>query len=217
LARRKHHSSSGRTLPLVLVTALLVTMVGAGAFVLLRRGGTGADAEERPVPEFSFQLGRIKSAAVGEPPRDPQVASTAEEVHAVLDRLYTIAFVDPGEWEGGRFPAISSLFGGPASRQAAEDLEDLSLGSAAPHIDRVQPRRSRLIVSLLYDDRAGAASAIAEATFRAVGRTMDGRRLHIDHEGRYLLRPSKDGWRIVAYRVDGALEASDPAGGSATR
>lgn len=217
MARRTNHTTSRRSLPLALVAVVVATTVGAGGFVLLRRGtGTGAGAEERPVPEFSFELGRTKTAAVGERPADPEVAGAAGEIHAVLDRLYTVAFVDPGEWDGGRFPSLSSLFGGPAAGQVAHDLDDLSLGSAATRIDGVAPRRSRLTVSLLYDEGAGPASAIAEATFRAVGRTDDGRRLHIDHQGRYLLRPRGDGWRIVGYRVEGALESPpDGTGGGA--
>lgn len=216
LPRRKHHASSGRSLPLVLLSILLIAAVGAGAFALLRRGDENGGAGEEPVPEFTFQLAGDRVSALGDEPREQRRAEAVEAVHALLDELYTVAFVDPAAWQDGGFPDLPALFDGAAADRAVEDLDGLSLGAAAAQVRRVEPRRSRLTISLLFDERSEAIAALAEASFRGRGRTEDGRRLTIEHEGRYLLRRLDRGWRIVGYDVRGELDAaSSGAGGEA--
>jgi hypothetical protein len=190
---------------------MLTGTLGVGAFLLSSPGtGTpGTAATEPPVPEFTFHLGRTRVSAVDDRPSGRSQETAVEEVHLLLDDLYTLGFVDPAGWEGGTFPGLADFFEGPAAGRAVEDVDDLTLGSAAPQIRRVEPRRSRLVVSLLFDEEESPVSAFAETEFRARGTARDGRAVSIEHEARFLLRPSGDGWRIVGYEVQGELAAQD--------
>lgn len=212
---RRNHSSSSQRLPLVLLSVLLVGALGVGGYVLSRpdTGTPGTAATEPPVPDFSFDLGRTRISAVDDRPSDASREAAVEEVHLLLDDLYTLGFVDPDRWQDGTFPGLADFFDGPAARQAVEDLDDLTLGTAATQLRRVEPRRSRLVVSLLFDEEEAPVSAFAETAFRAGGTASDGTGVRIEHEARFLLRPSAGGWRIVGYEVQGELSAREPAGG----
>lgn len=199
---------------MVLLSILMIGALGVGVFVLFRpTTGTPGEATEPPVPEFSFHLARTRVSAVDDRPAKQDQEAAVEELHGLLDDLYTLGFVDPEGWQEGRFPDLAAFFDGPAAERAVEDLDDLTLGSAATQIGRVEPRRSRLTVSLLFDEEEAPVSAFAETDFRADGTAKDGRRLRIEHEARYLLRPIQGGWRIVGYEVSGELVAQERAGG----
>jgi hypothetical protein len=188
-----------------------IAVVGAVAWFLLLRGGVlGPD-----VPEFSFELDRIKGQGVEGTADAGRLQGPAEELRSTLDAMYMAGFVDPGKWEGGTFPEVLEAFTGPAARQARRDLEDLTLGPESRRVESVQPRPGRLNVSFLMDGRRPLA-AVAFTTFRAVGSLRDGGRLSIQHQGEYVMRVVDGTWRIVGYQVRGNLESAAARGGGST-
>ena len=189
-----------------------IVVVGALAWFLLFRedGLIGPD-----VPEFSFEIERVKGQGTGGSGDPDALRSTAEDVRSTLDAMYVAGFVDPGKWEGGRFPEVLEAFSGPAARQARRDLDDLTLGPASGRLELVRPKPGRLNVSFLLDGTRPIA-AVASTTFRGVGELTGGGRLQIQHSGEYMMREVDGSWLIVGYDVDGALEQEPSGGGGGT-
>lgn len=181
---------------------------GAVWFVLFR--GDGLIGPE--VPEFSFELGRVKGQGIRGPGSSEALQAPAEELRSTLDAMYVAGFIDPGKWDGGRFPEVLEAFAGPAARQARRDLGDLTLGSTSRRLERVEPKPGRLSVSFLLEGNRPFA-AVAFATFRAVGELANQGRLSIEHRGEYVMRVVDGAWRIVGYEVRGDLQrAAEKAG-----
>ncbi len=200
--QRAHHRHE-RALPRF-VTVILALGLAAGACT--GDGGEAATPEEPPLPEFQFEISQVRTVPMDAKPGKAEVNEAAADVEALLDELYTLGFIDPARWENGRFSGLTTLFSGPAARQARRDREDLTLGTAAQQIERVEPSAGTLELSLLMDPKARPVAAIAETRFEAVGRTMQGQDLTILHEGRFILRPVEGAWLIVGYEVTGNLE-----------
>lgn len=196
-----------------MLSILAVTAIGGGAFVLLRGGREGGGGgEERPPADLAWEVGFTKVVAVDEKPPQARVDSATEEISALMDELYTTAFVDPARWGGGSFPDLDSYFSGPAAQRAVEDLEQLTLGSLAPRVARVDPGASRLNISVLVDEDSGTTAAIARAAFRADARTKGGEKFKIFHRGRYLMEQVDGGWRITGYDIAGEINPSAGVG-----
>lgn len=210
---RGTHAPAGRAFPWVIVSLLAAALAGGAVVALLNLSGDGNAAEEEPTPRFSFSVGRVGAVAVDKEATATVPKQTVRQVRQVLDRLYTIGFVDPDEWRSGTFPALPELFAEAAAERMDRDLEDLTLGSAAAGVDRVEPGPSKLKLSFLLDEAQQPLTAIAQATFRASGTATDGRSLTIIHGGRYLLELSAGEWRIVGYQVDGEMAPAGPAAG----
>jgi hypothetical protein len=178
-----------------------VALVGVAAWFVLFRGNGLID----DVPEFSFELGRVKGQGVEGAGSAEALLGPAEKLRSTLDAMYVAGFVDPGKWENGRFPEVLEAFAGPAARQARRDLEDLTLGPTSRRLERVEPKPGRLNVSFLLEGRRPLA-AVAFATFRAVGELANRGRLSIEHRGEYVMSVVDGAWRIVGYQVQGSLE-----------
>jgi hypothetical protein len=205
LARRAHHASSGRALPWILVGLLAAAAIGAGAFFLLRGAEPG---EEKVVtPPFRFELDEVRSVRVDGKVSEKAKDAASEQITEVLSRLYDTAFVQPGQWKGGRFPTLGSYFAGRAARRAVRDLESLTLGADARRIERVQPELGTVEIDLLVDPDRQPYAAIARTSFEAGGRTRGGQPLQIVHQGRYVVRPVEGSWLVVGYQVEGSVEA----------
>jgi hypothetical protein len=206
---RGRNEAGGVRWPIAIFIVLGIAVVGAVAwFVLFREDGL----LERDVPEFSFQIDQVKGRGVQGPSSEDSLRSASEDLRSTLDAMYVAGFVDPGKWQGGRFPEVLEAFAGPAAKTARRDLEDLTLGSSSRRIDSVQPNRGRLKVNFLLDGRRPFA-AVAFTAFRATGDLSSGGRLSIQHDGEYVMRLIDGAWRIVGYEVRGNLERAAPSGG----
>lgn len=183
---------------------------GTGAFFLLSGGGPGG---EDPVGPFTFKVGKVTSVPVADTPPKKEVVAARDAVADLLSRLYTTAFVDTEAWENGTFPALPSYFAGPASKRAKRDLDDLSLGSEATNIERVEPSDGSLTLSFLIDPEQQPYAAVAEADFEATGRAVGGDPIAITHGGRYVVRIVDGEWRIVGYDVEGGVNSGSPQTG----
>lgn len=188
--------------PLVGATlAMAVAVIAVAVWSLFGEGGADGDG-----PTFSFDLRSVTGVAVGGKAEAARLQRPAGQIHSTLDSLYTAAFVDPGKWEGGRFPEALAAFSGPAAGRARRDIDDLTLGSAAAIVRSVRPKAGGLAVRFLLDDGRPLA-AVARTSFAATATLQEGGTLRIVHRGRYLLRRQQDGWAIVGYDVDGRLRS----------
>lgn len=214
---RGTHAPAGRAFPWVIVTLLAAALVGGGTVALLNLSGDGNAAEEElSTPRFVFDVGKVGAVGVDKEAEASVPKEVVRQARQVLDRLYTIGFVDPAEWQGGTFPSLPELFSETAAGRLDRDLEDLTLGRSAAGVERVEPGPSKLQLSFLLDDRQQPLTAIAQASFRADGTATDGSALQIRHGGRYILELSAGSWKIVAYQVEGELAPAAPSAGPTT-
>ena len=147
---------------------------------------------------------RVQGHAVAGPVRPRQLAGPAAAVAETMSELYSIGFVDPAKWGGGRFPELPGVFAASAWGRARDDLERLTLGRTARSLDAVRPKPARLDVEFVTDSRGRPAVAFASIRFEGVGVAGDVE-IPLKHEGEYTLRRMHGAWRIVAYDVRGRV------------
>jgi hypothetical protein len=189
---------------------LLALIAGGAWFLFLRDGAPISLAEEREVPEFSFDLGTIRGFPVAEPADKEDIESVAEDIRDRLDALYVAAFIDPSKWEGGEFPEVLDAFSGPAAKKAKKDLGSFTIGVVeARHVRFVEPEPGRLNIRFLVSTEESPVGAVADAHFSAKGELRDGRTLAIVHNGTYYMAPVEGDWLIVGYKVDGAVQPGE--------
>lgn len=188
---------------------MVLAAVAVVIFLVLRDQDEGPP----PVAGFSFEVGKLRTVPVKEPAGEEQLQRAADRVHSTMNALYAAAFIDPADWREGRFPGLPAFFSGKAAELAAEDLEDLTLGSTAPQMETVKPDPSKLRVTFLIDPKKRPSRAIATTRFAAAGTLEDGRRVNISHGGQYFLEPAGKEWLIIGYDVQGRLEPAAPVAG----
>lgn len=167
-------------------------------------GPSPTPAPEEPRFELTMKVGRVNGFTPRGNLRKRQLRRHTRIVERATTDLYSAAFVDPEEWRGGRFPRVPGFFAAETRRQARKDLQDLTLGRAARHLDAVRPRRARLHLRFLMDRGRRPVSAVASVAFSGTG-LAEGVRVPIEHRGRYVLRRAKAGWRVAAYEVEGRV------------
>lgn len=190
---------------------LVLAAVGTGAwFLFLREGAPIPLTESAEVPDFSFELIRVKgdSPAGNLDPDDLQ--DQAASVKETMDALYVAGYVDPEKWEGGKFPEVLQQFAESARRQAERDLDQFTLGQDADHIAMVQPINGRLEVKFLADGEQDPIGAVAVTVFAANATLKGGGPAAIQHDGTYYLQPDGDRWLIIGYDVRGIVTPSKP-------
>lgn len=197
--------------PRIAIGVAVVAIVAVGA-VLLLGGDDGSllpGGDEGP-SEFSFDLRRVRAVPVGDRPAaqlQDEADEAAEAVKATMDRLYFSAFVDEGAW--GSYEDAFALFQGPAVDGAREDVDALTLGTAATdEYAGVADPAGTLQVTVLTNERDAAVTAIALVTFHVDAELSTGGSSRVTSEGSFFLRPTDEGWLIFGYRVDRESEAA---------
>jgi hypothetical protein len=208
MARGAHRNDGrgGRRAIPILSVILILGAVAAGAwFLFLREGAPISIAGEPEVPEFSFQLVRVKGDSPAGNIDGDDLQSEAESVRETMDALFVAGYIDPDKWEGGRFPEALDQFARSARRRAKKDLDQFTLGADAEHLSSVQPVNGRLEVKFLADGEQNTVGAVAQAVFAANGTVESGGTVAIQHDGTYYLSPEDDGWQIIGYDVRGII------------
>jgi hypothetical protein len=207
MARGAHRNGrGGRRATAILSVILVLGAIAAGAwFLFLREGAPISIADEPDVPEFSFQLVRVKGDSPAGNISGEDLQAEAESVRETMDALFVAGYVDPDKWEGGRFPEALDQFAQSARRKAEKDLDQFTLGADAEHLASVQPVNGRLEVKFLADGDQNTIGAVAEAVFAANGAAKSGGTVAIQHDGTYYLSPQDGGWVIIGYDVRGII------------
>lgn len=218
VARGAHRHGSGGGRAIGIVAAVLVLgAIGTGAwFLFLREGAPISLTGEPDVPDFSFDLIRVKGDSPAGNVDAEALQDQAEAIGETMDALYVAGYIDPGKWQDGAFPEVLDQFTEGARRQAERDLGQLTLGDDASLIASVQPINGRLEVKFLADAEQNPVGAVAETVFAANGRLRAGGNVAIQHDATYYLSVEDDRWLILGYDVHGIVTPVDrplPAGG----
>ena len=150
-------------------------------------------SKARAIPTVATQVAKKLKAPA---------AAAAKQTTAVIDTLYTEAFLDPGNWTNGSYDSALEVFDAGAAGRAKVDLASLTAGaSAGDTYDDIQPGRGLISSQVLIDAKGQAISVVAKVTFTAKGTNKDGTITLFVSESQYFLRRVGSGWRVVAYDV----------------
>ena len=221
LAQGKHRAESKRLNPAFVVIPVLVVALAAGAFLLF----SGDDGAPRPdstvaatsarTPPFAFHVdSAVPVSTTGATAAKLRGAARdgAAGVAKTLSGLYAAAFLDPENWESGRYDAVWSYFEPGAATAARRDARDLTAGpGAGDAYTSITPRLGRLDVKVLFDARNKPAGYSASVVFGANATAGDGTITKVLSTGTYFLQPTSRGWKVSSYEVRRGDHAAKPA------
>jgi hypothetical protein len=189
----------------------VLVLVAVAAFLLLGGDVPGVNVDHAGPGEFSFVLKKVRAIPLSHtPPADLQDEAelAGADVKATMDELYSFAYVDADSWSD--YGSAYELFDDPASAQAEEDTDILTLGSTAKDLyEAVTPGPGTIRIVVLTDRKDAPVSAVAQVFFRAAADLKDGSSTVLTSSGAFFLRKSHGEWRIYAYRVDRHEEAAE--------
>ena len=180
---------------------------GIALAVLLRGGGSPTRAGRSPTPSpavvparvpFRFSLNSVTATSFTGKSAPKAARKAADQITVVLSGWYDAAFTDPAEWRSGPAPSAWSAFSRPVIGRAKKDRQALSLGPVAG-LTVLEATGSRLNVRVLLDPSLKTVGAVAYVTFDAAGKLAGGDILEVTNTARFILRPVRGHWVIVAY------------------
>jgi hypothetical protein len=197
-----------------------VLAIAAIAFIVFSGGGANEvaggddDAPAVETPHFSFKLDDRAAVSTVEV-ETKNLKGAAKEVAGqtadLLESMVTAGYLDPANWQEGAYDTVLQAFDGPARETAEDSIDSLTAGpDAGERFERIDPARSRLSVTVLFDDENDAATIEADATFSVAAVAADGSTTRILSRGRYFLQPAGSDWKITAFDVDRREKAGDP-------
>ena len=198
--------------------ALVVIAVLVILFVI--KPGGGPKGVSPGTPAFEFQL--VSATPVtgakhiqGDPAAVAKKAG--DDIRLVLDRMYSLAFLDPDEWKTGNYASVFGFFDqGAASKKAESDTSTLTLGpNARSRFSDVQPAGGTLSVKVLVDEAGVPVSAAAAVEFKARASGTSGPSQLVTSKGHYFMHILEGGWTIFAYSIarnDKPITQPSPSG-----
>jgi hypothetical protein len=204
-----------------IIAGVVVAIVAiVGIFLLTRGGGTPADSATEPAPgEVDFQSKGITFVPYqlhGDQNSQKDTAhAAADKIRLALDALFQTAYVDPDTW--GDTGQIQDFFTAGAQPALEGDVGTLTLGeNAGDTYDRVDPKKSTIVVNVLTDAKGNAARASATIAFAGTATRSDGTTTTIAVTGTLILVPDGDTWKIEAYRLNRSEKPTQAASTSPT-
>ncbi len=193
-------------------------VVGGGvAFFLLRSHGssstpgsiTTTGSPSAKTPPFDFKLlgdtAIPSSTTTKMADLKPVADQSAKEIVQTLDRMYSLAFLDPSNWQHGTYANVFGFFDlGKAQKRAAQDTALLTLGTGADdQFSTVLPTSGTLKVRVLMDQSGHAYLAVAIAHFvaRATDKSGSGETAVVS-TAQYFMHVQEGGWTITGYDVE---------------
>jgi len=215
---RANRSHRKRTSPLVYLIPIVIVALGIGLFLFLRNGDVDlpiiGDGRDDTVPAFSFRVTKATGVATSEGAEaeslNAQAADVGEGVTPVIDELYTAAFLDPGNWRDGDYEQVWGFFTDDARPAAEAAVETLTLGTTAGDIyETVQPDKSTLSYTVLFDPESSPDSLVVRVSFSALGERTDGTYTQIVSVGQ-LFMDDLGGWKVTAFDVEREDHETEP-------
>lgn len=160
-----------------------------------------------PAAELELALGHVTGrSTTGRTVHVRALRAPAAAIRRTMTELYSIGFVDPSAWDGGRYSSLFRLFAPDARGQAHRDLAALTLGRTQSELSAVVPRRAKLDLRFLTDAGQHPAAAFATVEFTGVGIAGD---VHVPiaQDGAFTLRKLAGGWRVEGWRVRSRVPA----------
>jgi hypothetical protein len=184
---------------------LLVAVVALGTCAPRGEEGKSRSQGKASAPGVSFQTGEVRAVDAKE--RGEASARAAEEAAKVVELLngyYSITFVDPKRWDGGKHPDLGALFAEEARASVAPNLGGLALAELAPKLKSVSPSRQEVPkVSFEMEDNLDSLFAVATVAFEGTGaaRARKDGPVAIQHNAVFWLAKQADAWKIAAYQT----------------
>jgi hypothetical protein len=158
------------------------------------------------VPTFRFSP-RDRALVMTEPGKIKQRMRVAGEAAAtatasLLSDLYTAAFLDPANWQGGYGDAFR-IFAAGARVEAKRREDVLTAGrAAADRFERIEPIAGKLQSRILLDRLGKPVLVVSLVRFRARG--IGDEVTILRSAGRYFFERVDGRWRIVSFDVERA-------------
>jgi hypothetical protein len=203
----------------------VAAVLAAGGLAFALTGGNdgplgplvpGTGEPDRVTPEFTFRAGKAQAVSTVASQSAKQLKGEAqrasEETTAIIDDLYTAAFLDPDNWTSGTYDTAFEVFDEPSGERARSELTALTAGaSAGETFADIQPGRGVINSEVLMDAKGHAASVAARVTFTARATNKDGTLTLFVSEGEYFLRLIDGDWKVVAFDVQRADKVKQPS------
>ena len=167
--------------------------------------------EEPEVSEAAFQVGEVRVVDPQDRPDSAQKAQAeAPKVAALMNSLYSSAFLDPAKWQGGTHPDLPANFTGEAQAGVGPNLGNLALADLADQLESVQSSKQSVDrITFFVEDDGSLPIGLASVTFEAVGHPKDGDDVAITHAANYWLQREGDTYKISAF--DAGISAVEQA------
>jgi hypothetical protein len=201
-----------RILPLG-VGLLAVLVIGAIA-LLLRDDArvktpprvTPSQGELTPpgVPAFRFtkstkELVRTSPGRINKRHQEAS-ARAATTVRSILTDLYTEAFLDPANWEQGRYDTAFRDFAGGARKQAEAHPDLLTAGTrAGDRYDWILPGSGRIATRILLDRTGDPTLLVSLVRFKAAA--LGAEPFTLRSNGQFFFERIGGSWKIVSFHV----------------
>jgi hypothetical protein len=198
-------TSRTRWLPYAAAAGALVLIAVLVIVFVIKPGGGGSKELSPGTPAFDFQL--VSATPVTEAEHikgDPAAVAkkAGDDIRLVLDRMYSLAFLDPHDWKTGNYASVFGFFDqGAASKKAEADASTLTLGPNGSRFSDVQPAGGTLSVRVLVDEAGTPVSAAAAVEFKARATGSAGSSELVTSKGHYFMHILEGGWTIFAYSI----------------
>lgn len=182
----------------VLVATIILVLSGGGGPLrnVLAPGPTASPVPPRE--RLVLPLARTTTVKIAK--RNTRAArDAAAAIQATLSGFYDAAFMDPKTWTQGLPAGAWKAFAGSLRDRAQSDADALTLGTAAPTIERLAVTHASLSVRLLLDPRGRPTAAFASVALDASGAQAGGEPVVVTNRTIFLLRPSRGQWLVVGY------------------
>lgn len=157
--------------------------------------------EEPGSSEAAFQMGEVRVVDPRDRPDSGQKAQVeAPKITALMNNLYSSAFLDPAKWQGGTHPDLAANFTAEAQPGVAANLGNLALAELSDKLESVESRKQSVDrVTFFVEDDGSLPIGVASVTFEAVGHPKDGEDVSITHAANYWLQREGDSYKISAF------------------
>jgi len=202
---------------MVLIGVGLVAVLAIGVVALLVRDegpvrnsgsapATSSEGDAAPpgIPAFSFtrstrELVRTSAGPINRRHRKAsERAATA--VRSILTDLYTEGFLDPANWEQGRYGDAFRSFAGGARKQAEARPGLLTAGAqAGERYDWILPESGRISTRILLDRTGNPTLLVSMVRFSAAA--LGAEPVTLRSNGQFFFERIDGSWKIVSFHV----------------
>jgi hypothetical protein len=196
----------GLVLLLAVGTAVLLTMNDAPESTHPGEGATVGDGDVAPpvTPAFRFTKAtrELVRTSPGRVTRRKRAASAraATSARDVLTDLYTEGFLDPANWEQGRYADAFGGFTAGARKQAEARPGLLTAGPrAGERYERILPVSGRLVTRILLDRTGSPTLLVSIVRFSAAA--IGPEPVTFRSNGQFFFERLGGTWRIVSFHI----------------
>jgi hypothetical protein len=200
---------------MLLVGAGLVALLAIGAIAFLIRNNDGpvrtsypgpppseSVPAETPTLEFTKATKELVRTAPGPINRRHRKAieHAATTVRSILTDLYTEAFLDPANWQQGRYTDAFGAFAGGARKEAEAHPDLLTAGAqAGERYDSILPESGRVATRILLDRTGRPTLLVSIVRFSAAA--LGAEPFTFRSDGQFFFERIHGSWRIVSFHV----------------